>query len=66
MDRREAGPVRRLPRKSRKPEARSTPTAVISPTRVGRMPATVRMPSAAPLRKSSNTGRRERTPKPTM
>ena len=40
----------------------NTPTAVISPIKVGSTSATVRIPSFAPSRKSSNTGRFERIP----
>ena len=43
-----------------------TATAAMSPTRVGRIPATVPIPSFAPSRKSSITGRPERREKPRM
>ncbi len=39
-------------RKSKKPDARKMPTAVISPTSVGKMSMTVKKPSFAPFRKS--------------
>ncbi len=42
-------------RKSRKPEARRTPTATISPTRVGMIFMTVKNPFLAPLIKVSYT-----------
>ena len=42
-------------RKSRKPDARSTPTAVISPTRVGMIRKAVAMPSLPPRIKLSYT-----------
>ena len=63
---RAAGAFNTSPRKSRKPEARSTPTDTISATSVGKMPATVLIPSLAPSRKSSITGRPESSPNPIM
>ena len=63
---RAAGILSSSPRKSRKPDALRTPTDTISPTRVGRIPATVFMPSFAPSMKSSSTGRPDKRPKPTI
>ena len=41
----------------KKPDARNTPTATISPIKVGKIPSTVLNPSFAPSIKSSYTGR---------
>ena len=61
-----AGNFRSSDNFSRIPEALKTPTAVISPINVGSTSATVRIPSFAPSRKSSNTGRFARIPEPTI
>ena len=42
-------------KKSKKPEARKIPTAVINPTKVGRISMTVKNPLFAPFKKSPNT-----------
>lgn len=51
---------------SKKPDARKIPTAVISPINVGKIPATVFIPSDAPFKKLSKTGHLERIPNPTI
>ena len=63
---RAAGAFRTSAAASKSPDALRIPTAAMSPINVGRIPATVFIPSAAPFRKSSNTGLPDRSPNPTI